>query len=119
MVEVIQNRELLSLEKLLDEERKKILLGDVVNVSRLASQKEALLSRLGMSAEDAGQLSQLRAKADRNRELLEAAIRGIRNVTQRLEFLRRGQRPLLTTYDQSGQSQNLGGPAATSLEKKA
>lgn len=118
MVEVNQNRKLLSLEKLLDEEREKILRGDVVTVSRLAGQKEALLSRLDMAKEDAGQLSRLRAKADRNKDLLEAAIRGIQKVMQRLEVLRRGQRPLFT-YNQSGQSQKLGDSAAMSLEKKA
>jgi len=118
MVELNANRKLLSLEKLLDEEREKILLGDVVTVSRLTDQKETLLSRLAMTAKDERQLSRLRAKADRNKNLLEAALRGVRNVKQRLEDLRRGQGSL-STYNQSGQSQKLGGSVAMALEKKA
>ena len=95
-----------ALRALLDQERQLLLTGKIEALTKIAPEKERLLSHLAGSTDDAGLLDQLRRKADRNQELLVAVSKGIRAVSRRLELLRT-QKTQLRTYDSVGQSQNL------------
>ncbi len=87
-------RSIEALSRLLDEERRALLAGDVASFDRIAARKDAALARLesqladrlargpGARAdrglEDA--LAGLRAKASRGRDLLAAALDGLRDA---------------------------------------
>ena len=63
-------------------------------------------------------LKRLRAKAQRNEQLLSSAMAGLRRAMTRIEELREGGTGL-NTYTQTGAKTTLGTGGATRVEKKA
>lgn len=106
------------LESFLDKERRAILNGAFEDIDRIAHEKELLLEGKKLVAPDQKTLERLRRKAERNQNLLAAAIRGVRSVSARLEALRNGPAEL-NTYDKSGQRTTLGGQQKGALQRRA
>ena len=104
-------------ERLLDEERAALLSGDLKALAALVQRKEALARELTDSEPAHGALAALRAKAERNAELLSAAAKGVRTVIRRIADIRDANGPL-RTYGRDGTQQTLGS-AGGSLEKRA
>jgi hypothetical protein len=108
-----------SLDKLLDEERKALVQGDLEKIGDLMTAKEKLIDEinaLDMVAQ--GSLTDVHEKVTRNQALLGSALEGIRAVANRMADLRR-VRAGLETYDRSGRKTNYGLQAATKVEKRA
>jgi len=97
-----------ALEDFLDKERQAILNGSLMDMGRIAKEKEALLDKGEFLAPDRKSLELIRRKIDRNQTLLAAAIRGVSAVRDRIETLRNGSGKF-DTYDKSGQRTSLGG----------
>lgn len=112
------DRLMASLEDLLDAERQILLAGELVAVGPLTRQKERLLDNPALAAADQPTLERIRAKANRNGELLGAAIRGVQAAAARLDALRQAPRAT-DTYDRSGQRKTLGQGDAGAWEHKA
>jgi hypothetical protein len=111
--------EIEQLTALMDEERAKLLRGDLRGVTVLTPQKERLAARLagGTAPADPGALAELGRAARRNAALLAAAIGGVKAARARLAAARHGA-GALDIYDQSGQRQKVGaGPAR--VERRA
>ncbi len=107
------------LDELLDEERTALITGDLEKVARLLERKENLLDAMsGMTTYDAEYLEAASLKLERNRELLDGALEGIRAVSKRLATLRR-IRSTLETYDSSGSKQTIEFPSDSAVEKRA
>ena len=104
--------------ELLDRERRSLLSGDLRSVERLAAQKETLIGRLKAGSDNADGLNRLQEDLSRNMILLEGAMTGIRNVSIRLEQLRRA-RSGLDTYDSSGRKSHVATVSGKGLEKRA
>lgn len=103
-------------EDLLDQERDLLLTGSLDGLARIVENKAQLAGRLSQIEHPDG-LEVLKAKAERNARLLEAAGAGIRSVTRRLSALREGPEPL-STYSASGERTKLGGDER-SVERRA
>jgi hypothetical protein len=85
------------LELLLDAAAEALLAGDLRALSQLTPQIEAC----NLAAIDRGTAEVLRAKAQRNARLLDAATRGVKAARVRVAEITRG--PTLTTYNAQGQ----------------
>jgi hypothetical protein len=107
-----------ALEKLLEKERTAILAGALKDMGKIANEKERLLNTHELTAPNQNVLDQLHKKADRNQQLLAAAIQGVRAVTTRLGALRKGQ-SALNTYNKNGQKAVLGSGLGATLQHKA
>lgn len=99
-----------ALSRLLDEERHALLAGDVAAFDRIAARKDAALARLEAqladhqarspgaavdhALEDA--LAMLRTKASRGRDLLEAALDGMRDARALMTALREARHDTYT-----------------------
>jgi hypothetical protein len=105
------------IEALLDDERTALLSGDLAALGDIAARKEALAAGLSATPLDGDTLKALRRKAERNAELIEAAMKGVRSVTRRVAEIRRANGPL-KTYGQDGSQQTLG-PGNGSFERRA
>lgn len=91
-----------SLDDLLEQERQALLKGNLDAISAILSQKEATLNQFpSLKGSQTENLATLRAKVSRNQALLDSALRGIREVSDRMNALRRAQRSL-ETYDRGG-----------------
>lgn len=90
-------------DQLLERERTALMSGNLEDLNEILTEKAALIDRLGSDPLDADRerLGELRGKAQRNQELMDNAMRGIRSVATRLGTMRRLRRAL-ETYDQSG-----------------
>jgi flagellar biosynthesis/type III secretory pathway chaperone len=107
-----------ALAQLLAEERACLLSGDLAALPRLILAKERLLELVqGASAPPAEVLDRLKAAAERNQALLDAALRGVQAARARLETVRNGG-PALNTYDAAGRSSTVGG-RGPSVERRA
>lgn len=104
-------------ERLLDEERRALMDGDLAALAGLVERKEALAHLLSGSDVSRERLAVLKVKAERNAELLAASARGVRTVIRRIGEIRDANGPL-RTYGRDGMQQTLG-TAAGSLEKRA
>lgn len=103
---------------LLDRERAALLAGDLVAVAAIAHDKEALVSWLVPdAAADPALLETLRAKAARNQALLDAALHGIRRVSDRLAAYRR-VRHAMETYGPNGRKATIAGDLVHRLERR-
>lgn len=107
------------IEDILDRERAALLSGQLDVVQRLALEKDAL----GAQANPAGfpaaaQVKRLKEKADGNQRLLDAALKGVRAVAQRLQSFGK-ERADLNTYGRDGARQSTGTPGRSSFEKRA
>lgn len=105
-----------ALTDLLEKERAALLSGDIDALARLAPQKERILQSL--DAADRPALEALHGKALRNQELIDSALQGIRDVTERLQALRLARRSL-ETYDRQGQRRSIDATARPTVEKRA
>lgn len=103
-----------ALERLLEAERAAIRSGDFAGLERLAAEAERMAGRLGAEAGPAA-LQRLRNRAEANRRLLAAAIRGVEAARARLEVIMSGG---LSTYDDRGRTQALSGPSRA-VERRA
>ena len=107
------------LDLLLKEERAALMSGDLEAVAPLMRRKEALLDALqGEASAEGAELAALRARAAHNRELLEGALEGLRNVAGRLAAFRRIRRSL-ETYDSHGRRMTISGDVVPDVEKRA
>lgn len=106
-------------EALLDREREVLLLGDLGAIAALAEEKTALLARLRTDGEtDPALLESVREKAARNQSLLDAALHGIRRVSERLSAYRQLRRSM-DTYDPLGRKATIPGAVLHRLERRA
>ena len=108
-----------ALAGLLDDERAALLAGELARLPEFIAAKERLLSRLEGAANPppAVSLDALRAKAQDNQLLLDAALRGVQAARARLDVARGGG-PALSTYDAKGRAETHGG-ARPSFERRA
>lgn len=92
-----------ALEDLMDKERRAILDGDFDELRRMMAEKERLISAAKI-APPPQSVARLKAKAERNQNMLRAAAQGIRAVSDHLAKAGQATKPLLT-YSRSGQRQ--------------
>lgn len=85
------------LEALLDRAADALIAGNLPELARLAPEIESVAVR----ANDRSEAERLRAKAERNARLLDAAMRGVKAARHRVAEITRG--PTLSTYDARGQ----------------
>lgn len=111
------------LEAVLEDERQALTRGDVPALTGLVARKQAAIDRLGKAGEPPGatapqdKLARLRLKAQRNQDLMDHALRGLRDVAGRIGGHDNPNRPL-ETYDSVGKRQALGNPGG-SIERRA
>lgn len=105
-----------SLIGLLEEERTLLLKGDLAGLSGLLDRKQSLIEQLQANPE--GDLSAVHDKLTRNHALLGSAMEGIRQVSERLEALKR-TRLSLATYDRQGHRQTIDTTTSKRFEKRA
>ena len=90
------------LDDLLDREREALLAGDLDKIAGLHEEKAQAIDRLNkLDLKEEEQVMALRQKADRNQELLNSALDGIRSVARRLAEVRRVKESF-ETYDSNG-----------------
>ena len=107
------------LDTLLDDEKAALMDGALDNLPALLARKQALLEKVTQLGPDAGDnLAGLQQKTLRNQTLLDAALDGIRSVSERVAALRR-VRASLDTYDREGQVLRVSAKSATHLERRA
>ncbi len=107
------------LDDLLETERDALMSGDLEKVSRLLERKENLLESLSRLEEfETERLKKLTQKLQRNQDLLDSALTGIRAIATRLATLRR-VRETLDTYDATGTRRSVEMTKPNSLEKRA
>lgn len=104
------------LDRLLDDERAALLAGDLDALPAIVERKEDLTVRLA-TATPTPEAGRLRAKSQRNAELLAAAGKSLRGVIRRMTEIRSANGPL-KTYGQDGTQRTLGSVAG-SFEKRA
>ncbi len=109
--------EIEALSDLLDREREALLAGDLDGLARMADAKEALVARVAQLAEGPPGLERLRRIAERNGDLLSAAMQGIRAAMARLKQIADGPGPLVT-YDGAGKRKTLDA-AASQVTRRA
>lgn len=85
------------IETLLDQAADALISGDLTELARLTPQIESVDVRVA----DRVSAERLRAKAERNARLLDAAMRGVKAARHRVAEITRG--PTLSTYDARGQ----------------
>lgn len=85
------------LETLLDQAADALISGNLPELARLTPQIESVEMRTA----DRVAAERLRAKAERNARLLDAAMRGVKAARHRVSEITRG--PTLSTYDARGQ----------------
>ncbi|WP_299372669.1 flagellar biosynthesis protein FlgN [uncultured Tateyamaria sp.] len=108
-----------SLDDLLEAERTALLRGDLDDVTRLHDRKERLIDALNKAdALDRAALAPLKDKVERNQDLLNSALEGVRSVARRLAAIRR-VRKSLETYDAKGEKRTVEIRSETSVEKRA
>jgi flagellar biosynthesis/type III secretory pathway chaperone len=104
-------------ERVLDDERAALIAGDLPALAEIVERKEVLVRGLASGEIPRARLAGLKARAERNEELLGAAAKGVRTVIRRVAEIRDANGPL-KTYGRDGTQQMLGS-AASSLEKRA
>lgn len=94
------------MDRVLAAERSALLNGNIAALAGLAEEKERALAAL--VAEPAGvmHLGSIRARAEANAMLIEAALRGVRTARERLETARNGG-VNLSTYDAQGRTASV------------
>lgn len=108
-----------ALSGLLDRERKALLSGDLGVLTKLTIEKEELLNKVGsLAGPQPNHLAELKAKVERNQVLLNGAMEGIREVSDRIKMLRKAQRSL-ETYDRLGQRSLVSTEVGRKVEKRA
>lgn len=93
------------LERLMEDLGARVRAADFPALSLLVPRIEAALAGI-RGPRDAGSLQRLKAKADENATLLDAARRGVRSARSRLEEARRAAQNL-QTYDIKGRRADI------------
>ena len=81
-------------------------------------QARRVASLRSFGRDDKEALQGLQTKVDRNQEMLDGALAGIRNVASRMAAFRKIRRSL-ETYDESGQKTVIQGEVIRKVEKRA
>lgn len=104
--------ESLGLENLMDQMREAILRAEIATAAALAADIEIALAQLCMPL-SAGAMTRIKDKAARNMACLDAARRGIRAASRRVNDVRNAAK-CVQTYDWKGQRADiaLAGPMA-------
>ena len=104
---------------LLDAERLALLEGRLENLSEIHEKKSKLIDELNrLDIEDQQKMLGLRSKVERNQDLLNSALEGIRAVSRRLAEVRR-VRTNLDTYTEQGEKAEIATQPERALEKRA
>lgn len=103
---------------LIEAEREALLSGDLDRITALMPEKAALSDALRDTPDIAADLVPLRAAIQRNHDLFDRALAGLRAVAARLAVLQ-DVRTGLRTYDRSGQERRIAGIPAKKLERRA
>ncbi len=107
------------LESLLEEERAALIEGDLKRVSGFLDDKQDLIERLNRDhSGGAKELQILQVKVERNQDLLDSALQGIRKVSARIATFRSIRRSL-ETYDEQGRKRIIEGEISRRVEKRA
>lgn len=106
-----------TLEDLFDRERTAILGGRFDLLEQLSHEKERLIADVARKPAGSEHLDRLRAKGNRNRDLLDAMSRGVRAATRRVEALA-GKSAQLHTYDANGRRRSIA-ETGHSLQRRA
>lgn len=108
-----------ALSTLLEAERDALLQGDLMALTEMLPDKEALISVLNdEGGRDLPALQALDRKVRRNQVLLDGALDGIREVSTRVAVLQR-MRDGLETYGSDGTKQNIKVRTGHSVERRA
>jgi len=108
-----------SLSTLLEAERAALLQGDFGALTELLPDKEALIKALNERAStDLSGLRSLDAKVRRNQQLLDGALDGIREVSNRMAALQK-MRSGLATYGSDGLRRTIPVHTDHSVERRA
>lgn len=108
-----------ALDALLEAERQALLQGDLVALTDMLPNKEALIESLtAQSQSDLPALLELDTKVRRNQLLLNGALEGIRDVAARMAALQR-MRSGLETYGSDGKKKNYEVNTDHSVERRA
>lgn len=105
------------IDAILDTEREAIVDGRLEEIETLIARKEQALEAARLADSNPDALRRLREKAQRNEQLLNGAMTGLRRAIGRIEEIRRGNAGL-NTYTQSGAKTLLGHTGAAQVEKK-
>jgi hypothetical protein len=103
---------------LVEEERDALLTGDFERMADLVAEKQSLAAILEKDPDAVEILSPLRAAMERNQQLYDRALEGLRSVTARVGELDAARRSI-RTYDRLGQEQRIGSASKTTLERRA
>ncbi|MEJ6768645.1 MAG: flagellar biosynthesis protein FlgN [Paracoccaceae bacterium] len=100
-------------------ERALLITGDFKALERLEADKEKVIAAIRpMSERDLQELSHLRGLAEHNQQLFKQALKGIQDVADRLESIRKiGE--TIDTYDQTGRRISVETQQSKALEKRA
>ena len=106
-------------EDVLVAERALLITGDFKALERLEADKEKVIAAIRpMSERDLQELSHLRGLAEHNQQLFKQALKGIQDVADRLESIRKiGE--TIDTYDQTGRRISVETQQSKALEKRA
>ncbi|UWR22380.1 hypothetical protein [Sulfitobacter sp. S190] len=114
-----QEFDAIAMQDILRRERKLLLSGDLAKLSDLLPEKERLVAHFHDAKEgDAEVLDEIRVQSRDNERLLNAALAGLRSVTQRVKELQT-VRSSLETYDQLGKRKSIKSPQQGQVEKRA
>lgn len=107
-----------ALDGVLEAERQALLSGKLETLHMLLDEKETLVRVLNDTSQtDALSLKALSGKLQRNQQLLDGAMEGIRAVTARLAQVRQVKGGF-ETYDAMGQKRNVALGGAASVEQR-
>lgn len=107
------------LDDLLERERQALVNGELEQLGRFLTRKEALITQINaLETLERTVLTQIHEKVTRNQTLLNSAMEGIRAVADRMADLRRVRRGL-ETYDETGRKKRVETHVETSVEKRA
>lgn len=108
-----------ALHRLLETERTMLLAGDLVALGNLLPEKEMLMTSLNaQTTADRSTLAALDEHVRRNQVLLESALDGIREVSNRMAALQK-MRTGLATYGSDGIKQDIEVHVDRSVERRA
>ena len=106
-------------EDVLVAERALLVSGDFKALKRLEVDKEKVIAAIRpMSEKDLQELRHLRGLAEHNQQLFKQALKGIQDVSDRLESIRKlGE--TIDTYDHTGRRVSVETQQSKELEKRA
>jgi flagellar biosynthesis/type III secretory pathway chaperone len=107
---------LAALLRLLDDEREGLLRGRLAEVAAVADRKARLIAALNAAPDPAG-LVRVKAAAERNQRLLEAAAAGVKDVRARLAEVRQSA-GTLATYTPEGARQTVSTTVRRDVERR-